>query len=153
MIDNYSSYNRQFLGCRYGTKKAGNLFECLFSILLSLLHPSPQHPLRSTSTTTSIWILYIRVILINIPVGCTILASFLDLRGRFYKILKLAINVSQYITWIISYIYHFIAYWTKIGMCVCDLWSEAEPSQNRGKWARSLISKEINNTIEGSIDG
>lgn len=35
---------------------------------------------------------------------------------------------------------------------MCDLWSEVEPSQNRRKRARNLISRWVSNTIEGSID-
>ena len=37
-------------------------------------------------------------------------------------------------------------------MGVCDLWSVAEPSQNKGKRARGLINRWFNSTIGGSID-
>ena len=38
-------------------------------------------------------------------------------------------------------------------MGVCGLWPVAEPSQNKRKRARSVIGRQVNNTIDGSIDG
>ena len=66
-----------------------------------------QHLLNHTNTITSTWILCNRVILIDIPVGSTILASFYVLGDRSCKILKLAIIILNYIILKISYIYNF----------------------------------------------
>ena len=37
-------------------------------------------------------------------------------------------------------------------MSVCDLWSVAEPSQNKRKKARILINRSVNNTIDGYVN-
>ena len=83
-------------GARYATYEASEPCEYEFSVLPLFLFP-PQHLLNHTSTITSTWILCSRVILIDIPVGSTILASFYVLGDRSCEILKLAIIVLNYI--------------------------------------------------------
>ncbi len=41
----------------------------------------------------------------------------------------------------------------KVVVSVCNLWSKAEPSQNKRKRARGLTNIWVKNTIKGSIDG
>ncbi len=97
MIDNHASYNKQLFGARYATYEAGQPCECPFSVLLLFLLLPLQPLLNPTSITTCTWILCSRVILINTPVGSTILAGFFVYGGRYCEIVKLAITVLKYI--------------------------------------------------------
>ncbi len=63
-------------------------------LLLYYQFLSSQYFFKLTYTTTSTYILYSKVILINILVYSTILVSFLLSRSKSYKRLKLVIIIS-----------------------------------------------------------